>query len=315
MALFPVSSSSVQIQTSTPASSDQFSNGVRLKSDASAVFVASSGGQQVSNGLLLDANGAIVCVGATSGLPAGTQYVNGLPISSAGALCVSTNAVDEWINGLPFDANGALVTNTSLGSNVSFIAASNGNGIASLPVGWQPGDLAVVFAYRYSNANLPGDFAGYTPIASGSLVINAAFRLKYRVLQTGDGDITSTNAQYIVIHVYRGQNVATPIGGSAVFSAAGPTDTVTFPTLTMTQSNGTSYVAGFFGKGNDLGATWATPPTGMVNRNSASIASPGLRGASHDTNGGVASWTGQSVNTGDATGVAYYATTVEIISS
>jgi len=110
MALFPVSSNVVQIQTATPTSSDQFSNGVRLKSDASAVFVATSGGGQISNGMLLDANGAVICVDATSGLPAGVQYVNGLPINSDGALCVSSNAVDEWINGLPFDANGALAT-------------------------------------------------------------------------------------------------------------------------------------------------------------------------------------------------------------
>lgn len=122
MALFPVSSNAVQIQTATPTSSDQFSNGVRLKSDGSAVFVATFGGDEVSNGLLLDANGAIICIDATLGMPAGVQYVNGLPITSSGALCISANAVDEWVNGLPFDANGALVTSVITDPNFANVS-------------------------------------------------------------------------------------------------------------------------------------------------------------------------------------------------
>lgn len=108
MALFPISSNAVQLNTTTPTAADQFSNGIRLKADNSAVFAALSGGGQYQNGFLLDANGAVICVDATSSLPAGTQYTNGLPISPAGALCVSTGPVDEWIGGLPFAANGAL---------------------------------------------------------------------------------------------------------------------------------------------------------------------------------------------------------------
>ncbi len=108
MALFPISSDKVQFDTGTPAASDQFSNGVRLKSDNTAVYGVTSGGQQYQNGLLLDANGAIIYVDASAGLPANTQYTNGLPFNSSGALCVSTNAVDEWINGIPFDSNGAV---------------------------------------------------------------------------------------------------------------------------------------------------------------------------------------------------------------
>lgn len=125
MALFPVFDDAVQINIGTPAAEDQFSNGVRLVVDGSAVYGATAGGEQVQNGLLLDANGAVIYIDATAGLPAGVVWVNGMPFSSAGALCISNGSVDEWVNGLPFASNGALVVSiASAGSAATWNPAN-----------------------------------------------------------------------------------------------------------------------------------------------------------------------------------------------
>lgn len=106
--IFPVSGGAIQLTTAVPTSVDQFSNGIRVKSDGSKAFASLSGGDKAQNGFLLDANGAIIYVDATAGIPANTQVTNGYPISPDGAICISTGSVDEWQNGIPFATNGAV---------------------------------------------------------------------------------------------------------------------------------------------------------------------------------------------------------------
>lgn len=108
MALFPIVNDAVQLSTDAPGVADQFRYGIRIKSDNSVAYAATGAVSQAQNGLGLDSNGSVICVDATSALPVGTVYVNGLPISPLGELCVSTAPVDEWSNGLPMSANGAL---------------------------------------------------------------------------------------------------------------------------------------------------------------------------------------------------------------
>jgi hypothetical protein len=60
----------------------------------------------------LSNDGQVICVDATAGLPTGTQYCNGLPLSN-GALCISTGAAVSYSNGLPFAANGAVAVQVS----------------------------------------------------------------------------------------------------------------------------------------------------------------------------------------------------------
>jgi hypothetical protein len=60
----------------------------------------------------LSNDGQVICVDATAGLPTGTQYCNGLPLSG-GALCISTGAAVSYSNGLPFAANGAVAVQVS----------------------------------------------------------------------------------------------------------------------------------------------------------------------------------------------------------
>lgn len=108
MALFPIVDNRVQLNTDAVQAIDAFRNGVRLLADDSACRASDSGFAQFSNGLPMTSLGQVVFVDATAGLPSGTQYVNGIPVSPLGAICISIDVAVTYSNGLPFAANGAL---------------------------------------------------------------------------------------------------------------------------------------------------------------------------------------------------------------
>jgi hypothetical protein len=112
MSLFPIASDKVQLTTVAIDAGDNYVQGLRINSLNTLCRAATTGGAQYSNGLLLSNDGQVICVDATAGLPTGTQYCNGLPLS-AGALCISTGAAVSYSNGLPFAANGAVAVQVS----------------------------------------------------------------------------------------------------------------------------------------------------------------------------------------------------------
>ena len=108
MSLFPVSGDKIQLTSAAVDASDAYQNGIRVSAGTSLARAATSGGAQFNNGLLMSNTGQVVYVDATAGLPANTQYCNGIPLSSTGALCISTGSMATYSNGLPFAANGAV---------------------------------------------------------------------------------------------------------------------------------------------------------------------------------------------------------------
>lgn len=108
MSLFPIASHKAQLTTAAVDAGDSYANGVRINSADTLCRAALAGGAQVSNGLLLSNDGQVIYVDATAGLPVDATYTNGVPLTAAGALCVSTDATVNYSNGLPFAANGAL---------------------------------------------------------------------------------------------------------------------------------------------------------------------------------------------------------------
>lgn len=108
MSLFPIASDKAQLTTAAPAGTDNYVNGVLVNSGATLCRAATSGGAQVSNGLLMSNAGQVIYVDATAGLPAGAQFTNGLPFAATGELCISTGPTVTYSNGLPMAANGAL---------------------------------------------------------------------------------------------------------------------------------------------------------------------------------------------------------------
>ncbi len=198
-----------------------------------------------------------------------------------------------------------------LSAAVSFIGATTGTTSASLPSGWQAGDIAIVFAYRDGSNTAPTLPTGWTNIISGGANTNSE-RVGFRILQSGDtGTGTWTNATSVVCHVYRGQLRAYGASTPAIPNAAqagGNGTTVTYPALTMRVTNGSSWVAGFAGH-RSTNTALETPPTGMTNR--ADVVDSTDEAAGHDTNGGVTSWSQTTVDVG-GTGSGWRGVTIEI---
>jgi hypothetical protein len=107
MSVFSVLSGAVQLTTAAVVGTDSFSNGM-LTSSGGLSRASLSGGAQYSNGILRSSSGQVKYVDATAGLPANTQWANGLPIAADGSLCISTGAASTYSNGIPFAANGAV---------------------------------------------------------------------------------------------------------------------------------------------------------------------------------------------------------------
>lgn len=206
---------------------------------------------------------------------------------------------------------------TAYGNELSFKTASCVTHIASASAGavtvtipaHQVGDLLVIFAYRDGNNTSPSLPAGWTNIGTANGGTNNSSRLAYRIATvTNTSSGTWGNATGLVVHVYRGQNTVTPIGGDG--NVGGNNTTVIYPTLTMTQTDGTSWVAGFAGH-RSINTALETSPTGMTNRTINVNATNEVVG--HDTNSGVSSWANTNVNVG-GTSSGWRARTLEIIS-
>ena len=200
-------------------------------------------------------------------------------------------------------------TNWTRRGSVSFVAASSGAGTSiTIPV-HQIGDLLVIFAYRDGNNTAPSPPAGWINIGTAGGANTNSSRLAYRVATaTNDPSGTWTNATALVVHIYHGQNLVTPIGVNADTGASGTT--VTYPALTL-NIGGASWVAGFAGH-RSINTTLETPPVGMVNRTDFVDATDEVAG--HDTNIGVSSWSATNVSVG-GTNSGWRARTLEILSN
>ena len=114
---FPIEDDAAVFTTEPIAAGDAFLNALRYDNTGNnlGVRVTTSGGVVVSNGLLFDADGRLVIIDATAGMPANAVASNGLMFSD-GALCVSSNNASTIQNGMPLDLAGALcVGSTVLG--------------------------------------------------------------------------------------------------------------------------------------------------------------------------------------------------------
>lgn len=196
---------------------------------------------------------------------------------------------------------------------ISFISASTGNNtnsIASMP-SHQAGDLLIIFACRDGNNTAPSLPAGWTNVLNTAGTSTIGARTGYKIAASGaETSGTWTNATSVVCVVYRGADIEEgPIGGSGVTSSTGTS--VTYPTLTMLEGGGTSWVAGFAGH-RSVNTSLETPPSGMSLREDNIDATD--EAVSHDTNGGVSSWSNTAVSVG-GTSSGWISHTVEIVAA
>lgn len=106
MPLFPVVSDKVSFVAGAVAPTDTNKNGFRWAGDLVLAELALTPVTTVQ-GVPVDVDGKVCLIDATLGLPVGTTYTNGLPLS-AGMLCISTNSMATYSNGVPMSALGGV---------------------------------------------------------------------------------------------------------------------------------------------------------------------------------------------------------------
>lgn len=193
---------------------------------------------------------------------------------------------------------------------ISYQGSAAGTTTATIP-SHAADDLIIGFAFRDGNANAPTIPGGWTTIENAAGANSAGAALAYKVaLSSGETSGTWSNANTLIVHVYRGCATGDPIGDHAVDTAA--STTVNYPTLASMQvTDGTSWVVGFAGH-RSIDTNVQNAPSGMTNRISELDGTD--EAAGHDTNGGVTSWTGTTVAVG-GTSSGWRAMTVEILAA
>ena len=187
-------------------------------------------------------------------------------------------------------------------SAISFICASSAAATSTAACSGQAsGDLLLVFAFRSGSTTAPSLPAGWNGIgtgANGGGGTNSSVRTGWKVASSSsEGSGTWTNATHVVMHVYRGQN-SSPIGNFAENSPNAASSVITYPAVTLSATDGSSWFAGFGGRAV-AHADVATAPTNMTNRTSAG-ATPNVAG--HDTNGPrTTNWPSTDVTIGGST--------------
>lgn len=197
---------------------------------------------------------------------------------------------------------------------ISYISqtAIAGTSITTMPT-HAAGDLLLMFAYRNGSTTAPTVPAGWTTIDSGTAGggSSSSSALAYKVAASAsETSGTWTNATHLGLHVYRGQRLGNPIGGFSINNASSGT-TVSWAAVTLSVTDGSSWVVPFFGHRSNLGGTAGTTTTnGRTRRSVINITNGSAIG--YDSNGGVSSAGADSVSI-TATSSNYTARAVEII--
>jgi VCBS repeat-containing protein len=148
---------------------------------------------------------------------------------------------------------------------LSFVGTTDATGTSTtLPGGWAAGDLALVFAYRDNNTAAPSVPAGWETVFNAVGANTNSHSVGYRVLQSGDtGSGPWTNSTHVQLIVLRNQGLIAPIGGAAFGNGA--SNLLAYPAVSMTRTDGSSWVVGFGGHRTATNAN-AVEVSGMTRR-------------------------------------------------
>lgn len=106
MSLFPVQPSEVCAFDLLPVvSADQPRHGIYLRSNGAVKSTLGPATKVGVGGLLFNDEGALF---VEYGVPVGTTYANGIPVSPAGAVCVEDTPAVSYNQGMPYTASGAI---------------------------------------------------------------------------------------------------------------------------------------------------------------------------------------------------------------
>lgn len=162
------------------------------------------------------------------------------------------------------------------------------------------GDGLVAFAFNNSSNTTPTLPSGWTQIAAPAGAGSCAMLVACKVATSNAESVAGfTNASGLLLQVYHGCDPSSPIGGVATNS--GTSNTVAYPALTLSVTDGTSRVVCFGGR-KATGTAFETAPAGTTLRSNVDGGGGNVfEIAGFDTAGGVASWAAQNVAAGGAT--------------
>lgn len=217
--------------------------------------------------------------------------------SSAGLSNATIVARQAWLWGKRGSNLGTVSFRTAHSANSSSVAITT-------PAA---GDLILVASYNAGSTTIPSLDANYTNITTlapgGSA--NAA-RLAFRIsngTETTSG--TWTNATRVAVLIYRGTNGLSI--GTAGSPGSGNSASLSYPTLTPSVADGSSWVAGF-GCAKSATAGMNGTTTNLTQNRTSQTTINGL-----DTNAGVSSFSAQTLNvTGSGRWITF---TVEIVAT
>jgi hypothetical protein len=159
----------------------------------------------------------------------------------------------------------------------------------SVSLGASAGDLIICLAVGTSGT-IPSKPADFTDIDTFDLTAFEG-RIAYRVATATEDSGTWANATRIACAVFRGQHATTPLPlGTAYIETAGSGTSMDYAGITLSVTNGTSWVAGFGVHKTAVTNGGNVAPTGMTNHGASGATAP--RAGAHSTNTGVSSWAG-----------------------
>src|SRR6266403_582347 len=177
-------------------------------------------------------------------------------------------------------------------TTLSFVGSCTGT-TSCTPPAHRAGDFFLVYVFR-SNSTPVGLPATWTNIsnATGS---GSSSRVACKVAITSAETVTGfTNGTGLIALIYRGAQAGTPCNTVIIGTGATGTDnagssTLSYPGITMSNTNATSWVVGC--GGSNTATNVGTAPTGMTNI----VTAAGGTVACHDTAGPVSAWSTQTV--------------------
>ena len=179
---------------------------------------------------------------------------------------------------------------------IEFISQATGTNSATI-TGIQSGDIVLAFAYRDGNTTaptLPSSPTAWNDISSSGGNSNSSRIAWFRATGTSVDSGTFTNATSVVLLAYRGCVASgSPIGVSA--GGGAQSTNVSYPALSLTVTDGSSWVVGFAGH-RSTNTSLETPPSTWQNRSSVVDATD--EAAGHDSDGGLTSWSATTVSVG-----------------
>jgi hypothetical protein len=230
-------------------------------------------------------------------------------VSSWSSTNVSVGGTSSNWTGITYELMGGFQPGyIPITDSISFVGAAGGTTSATIPT-HQPGDLIVIYAWRSDSTSIPTLPAGWRTIDNRG-ANTTAFYLAYKIATTNSETTgTWTNATGVQVGVWRGVDLVTPIGS---VTQVGDTsnNNINYKNHYFTNTVGGSWYAAFVSHPNPDILIENSAPTGMVHRAHSEGASGGI--ALHDTNGGVTSWSAQTVSLGGTVGGRWTVSSFEI---